>query len=529
MSKNTNTPQNQTQGNPPQLGLILGDQLDINSMLFDVINANNDFILMAELLSESSAETRLSSKQRTTLFLSAMRHFHAELKQQGFSTIYFELTQKLNSFSEALDKAHTELSFNTLTLVLPGDEQVRQEIKSWCQDKNVTLNVLSDTHFIIKPGEFQNWIKGKKQPRMEYWYRYLRKNRNILMAEEDANQPIGGKWNYDAENRQKFPKNGPQNLTEKIDFQLANDCIVQQVIKDCAAVLPNLPGKLEEFNWPINRQQALQQLHDFIQHRLPFFGDYQDAMWQNQAFLYHSLISSSLNLKLLSPTEVIRKAEQAYHNKTAPLNAVEGFIRQILGWREYVRGLYWLQKSDWLNMNFLQANQPLPSFYWDGKTDMNCMQQSIQQVVEFGYGHHIQRLMVTGLYALLHGVKPNEIEQWYLAMYVDAVAWVEQPNTLGMSQYADGGFLASKPYIASGNYINRMSNYCKQCKYKSSEAHGDKACPFTTLYWDFIDRHHQIIAANPRLGMQLKNWQNKTEEEQKLIKWQAEKIINETS
>lgn len=505
------------------LGLILGDQLDINSPLFEQLDKTHDKILMAEVIAESDLNTRLSSKQRTTLFFSAMRHFHRTLQARKYHTIYIKISEQYSDFKKVLSYAHQEIQFDKLSLVLPGDEQLRKTIQSWCHDHQVELKLLPDRHFITQQGEFQQWINGKKQPRMEFWYRHLRKTRNILM---DNEKPIGGKWNYDVENRKKFGKDGPKHLRPNIDFKPQDNPIVKEVTQDIETYLPDLPGNLVAFNWPISREQALLQLGDFIEHRLPYFGDFQDAMWQEQAFLFHSLIASSLNLKLLHPMEVIQDAQQAYHDGKAPLNAVEGFIRQILGWREYVRGLYWFQKDQWLNMNYLNAQKSLPDFFWDGKTDMNCLHQSITQVLNYGYGHHIQRLMVTGLYALLYGVKPSEIERWYLAMYVDAVAWVEQPNTLGMSQYADGGFLASKPYIASGNYINRMSNYCKHCKYNPSEAHGSQACPFTTLYWDFIARHHGLIEQNPRLGMQLKNWQNKSPEERNAIQAQAKILFS---
>lgn len=288
--------------------------------------------------------------------------------------------------------------------------------------------------------------------------------------------------------------------------------------------LPNLPGKLDEFIWPINRQQSLQVLKEFIAQRLKQFGDYQDAMWRDEPWLYHSRLSLALNLKLLSPNEVIAAALKAYENDQAPLNAVEGFIRQILGWREYMRGLYWAHRDDWLEMNALNARRELPQLYWDADTEMTCLQQSVSHVLFYGYGHHIQRLMVTGLFSLLWGVKPKAIHQWYLAMYVDAVAWVEIPNTLGMSQYADGGIVGSKPYIASGAYIDRMSNYCKQCPFDPKQAHGDTACPFTTLYWAFVDKHQDLLSHNPRLGMQVKNWHRKGKEEQQAILKNADKL-----
>lgn len=508
--------------------LILGDQLDANSLIFADLKKTKNRILMAEVLQESKLEKKLgapSSQQRTTLFLTAMRHFKVALIEQNYQVTYYDITKNLANFSSALDILKQQTDFKTLRCVLPGDERVRLELKTWCVDHDVNFEVLEDQHFIAEKGEFKQWIKGKKQPRMEYWYRHLRKTRNILM--DDAGQPMGGQWNFDKDNRKSFTKQGPQDLAEPPQFDHDKDPIFQQVKTDIKEVLPNLAGNLKAFPWPVNREQALLQLEHFIKNNLAHFGDYQDAMWQERPFLFHSLLSSSINLKLLHPMEVIKAAEQAYYDDQAPMNAVEGFIRQILGWREYVRGLYWLQKSQWSEMNHLAADANLPEFYWDANTEMNCLSQSVQQVVDYGYGHHIQRLMVTGLFSLLYGIEPRQIEQWYLAMYVDAIAWVEQPNTLGMSQYADGGFLASKPYIASGQYINRMSNYCKHCKFKPQQASGDEACPFTTLYWDFVQRHRELLEQNPRLGMQVKNWLNKSDEERDEIIQKAKKLRQE--
>lgn len=499
--------------------LILGDQLDSNSLIFKDISYSNR-IVMAEVLAESISKQRPSSRQRSVLFLTAMREFSKQLIEDGHQVEYFNIRQAIESFSEALTIAHKKQVFNQLKVVLPGDEQVRLELKNWCNQNRVQLVLLEDQHFLTRPGEFQNWMQGKTQPRMEYWYRHLRKTRNILI--QSNGKPVGGKWNYDQDNRRPFSKSGPQNIIEPPLTNNLQHPTVKQVIEDINQYLPNLNGNLKSFPWPINRTQAQKQLAHFIDFKLANFGDNQDAMWQEQPFLFHSLLSSSLNLKLLHPQEVIDAALAAYANEKAPLNSVEGFIRQVIGWREYIRGLYWLQKSNWQNINFLQASHDLPSFYWNGATEMNCLSQSIKQVIDYGYGHHIQRLMVTGLFALLYGVKPQQIEAWYLSMFVDAVAWVEQPNTLAMSQYADGGFLASKPYIASGNYINRMSNYCKHCKYKYNLASGESACPFTTLYWDFVKRHQQHLEQNPRLSMQVKNWLNKPKEEQTKILQRAE-------
>lgn len=500
-----------------RLLLILGDQLNRDSVIFDDFSAETDQLLMAEVSGESTEN--LSSKQRTVAFLSAMRHFAEDLKTKKLPLHYYALQDGLKTFGEALEHHLKKQPFKSIRCVLPGDYRVMLEIADWAKKNNIDIEWLPDQHFIAQRGEFKNWLAERKQPRMEYWYRQLRKDRNILM---DGDKPVGGQWNFDKDNRKPFGKNGPTDVPKPTLFK--PDKITEQVIKDVEKHLPNLPGKLDEFIWPVIRQQGLQVLDDFIEQRLKHFGDYQDAMWTEQPWLYHSRISLALNLKLISPQEVIDAAVKAYENQQAPLNAVEGFIRQILGWREYVRGLYWAHRDDWLEMNALDARRDLPKLYWNADTQMTCLQQSVSQVLTHGYGHHIQRLMVTGLFALLWGVKPKAIHEWYLAMYVDAVAWVEIPNTLGMSQYADGGIVGSKPYIASGAYIDRMSNYCKQCPFDPKQAHGDKACPFTTLYWAFVERHQDLLSHNPRLGMQVKNWQRKSEDEQQAILKHAEKL-----
>lgn len=502
------------------LCLVFGDQLDQQSNLFQEFDPQHDALWMAEVSDESTQPA--SSKQRTVLFLAAMRHFAAWIEQQNWPLIYFSLSAQQSSFVSALAQTLSEYSVQQIRCVLPGDYRVLQMLQDFCQQKEIALQILPDSHFIAEPGEFSTWAKDRQQLRMEYWYRQLRKRCDILM---NNGKPEGGKWNYDADNRKAFGKAGPPKIPMPCDF--AEDEIVQQVRKDVEQYLPNLAGNLPRFFWPVNRQQALVALEDFIAKRLPTFGDYQDAMWKGEPWLFHSRISMAINLKLLHPMEVVQAAQHAYRQGQAPLNAVEGFIRQILGWREYVRGIYWLQREQWTQFNALNNHRDLPEIYWHGETRMNCMRQSLQQVLDYGYGHHIQRLMVTGLYALLAEVEPQQIEAWYLAMYVDAVAWVEVPNTLGMSQFADGGILASKPYIASGSYINRMSNYCSGCAFKPKEASGEKACPFTALYWHFIYRHQSWLAEHPRLAMQVKHWHNKSESEQQAILQKAEQIFAE--
>jgi deoxyribodipyrimidine photolyase-related protein len=504
--------------------VVLGDQLNRDSLLWEKADPAHDRVFMAEVLGESTEP--LSGKQRTLLFLSAMRCFARALRSDGWQVDYRTLSERLPDLGVALQQAIERHSPQTVYCVLPGDERLRQQLESSARAAGGSVQWLADRHFIAEPGEFSRWLAGRKQPRMEYWYRALRRKHGILM--DAAGQPEGGAWNFDKDNRKAFGKQGPGVLPPVEPLQdAASRRIIDEVRADIEAYLPGLPGFFGEFFWPLTREQALAQWQDFVKTRLPLFGDFQDAMWLGEDTLYHSRISAALNLKLLNPRELIADAENAYRQGRVPLNAVEGFIRQILGWREYVRGLYWTHRHAWAEMNALQAAQPLPAIYWHGKTDYVCLREALRAVLHEGYGHHIQRLMVTGLFALLRGVEPQAVHRWYLAMYADAVAWVEIPNTLGMSQFADGGIVGSKPYIASGAYIQRMSNYCGQCRYRPQQASGELACPFTALYWDFIARHEHWLQGHPRLGMQVKNWLAKPAKEQAAIRETAKRLMEE--
>jgi deoxyribodipyrimidine photolyase-related protein len=482
------------------LVIVLGDQLDAESSALQGFDASQDVIWMAEVAEESTHVW--SAKQRIAVFISAMRHFADHLRGQGLPLHYTRLDDADSRGTLALELAHaiTQLRPTTLVMTAPGDWRVLQSLRAVAAEHRLPLDLRDDTHFFSTVRDFAAHIKGRKQLRLEYWYRELRQKHGILM---DGKKPVGEQWNFDADNRESFGKAGPQNVPPPTRF--APDAITQDVITFVNTRFASHPGTLHIFGWPVTREHALTALHAFIQERLPLFGLYEDAMWSGEPWLYHSHLSCALNLKLLSAREVVQAAEDAHRTGHAPLAAVEGFIRQILGWREYVCGIYWTQMPEYLEHNALNAQAELPAWYWTGNTDMACLKDAIGQTLEHGYAHHIQRLMVTGLYALLLGVKPQAVHAWYLSVYVDAVEWVELPNTLGMGQFGDGGLMASKPYVASGKYIQRMSNHCKGCKFDPAVSTGATACPFTTLYWDFLDRHEPMLKKNPRMAMQLKN------------------------
>jgi deoxyribodipyrimidine photolyase-related protein len=501
--------------------VVLGDQLDLRSAAFDGLDPLQDTVWMAEVPDES---TRVwTGLPRIALFLSAMRHFRDELRAAGVPVDYLSLSASASDATHSLDSAlRSALARHRpqrVVLVEPGEWGVREALRAATASSGIALEERSDRHFLCAAGEFARHAQGRRQLRMEYFYREMRRRHGVLL--DAAGEPEGGEWNYDQDNRKSFGKGGPSALGIPAPRSFAPDALTREVMAEVTARFTGHPGSLEAFDWPVDRASALQALEDFITHRLAVFGDFQDAMWRGEPWLFHSRIAAALNLKLLDPREVIAAAEAAFRNGRAPLAATEGFIRQILGWREYVRGIYWLHMPGYLERNALGATAALPRFYWTGDTDMACLQDAIGQTLRHGYAHHIQRLMVTGLFALLYGVEPRAVHEWYLAVYVDAVEWVELPNTLGMSQYADGGVMASKPYVASGRYIQRMGNYCSGCRYDPTVSTGARACPFTTLYWDFLARHEALLAKNPRMGMQLRNLARLTPEAREAIASQA--------
>ena len=501
------------------LVLVLGDQLDLDSTAFDGFDAARDVVWMAEVAEESTHVW--SSKPRTVMFLAAMRHFARALRAAGRPVHHTRLDDAANHGTLPAQLSADIESQRPAGLVMtaPGDWRVLQAIKGVAQAHGLTLDIRPDRHFYCSVREFAAHARRRKSLRMEYFYREMRKRHGVLMRGECGDQPEGGRWNFDEDNRGAFDAAGPGALPPRALFE--PDALTREVIALVEARFAAHPGRLDGFAWAVTREQALVALERFISERLPLFGRYQDAMWPDEPWLYHAHISAALNLKLLNPREVVGAAEAAYRAGAAPLASVEGFVRQILGWREYVRGVYWTQMPGYADRNALDAHEDLPAWYWTGDTTMACLRDALTHTLTHGYSHHIQRLMVTGLFALLYGVQPQQVHAWYLAVYVDAVEWAELPNTLGMSQYADGGLMASKPYVATGKYIQRMSPHCQGCRYDPGERIGESACPFTTLYWDFLMRHEVSLATNQRMALQVKNLARLGEGEKQAIRERA--------
>ncbi len=507
------------------LVIVLGDQLNHDAAAFDGFDPKRDQVWMAE--SQEEATHVWCHQFRLVAFFAPMRHFRDELRVRRVSVLYHELgpdrrKQKNTSLASVLGETLSGQSFQKIVMVRPGDARVRDSLHRCANLHGVSIEEREDRSFYCSPERFQQWTEGRKTLVLDQFYRVMRREHGILM---DAHgQPVGGAWNYDKENRGSFGKRGPGEIPPPPSFP--PDDVTRGVMAMVTRRFADHPGRLEGFDLPVTRAQALIALEDFVQHRLPSFGDYQDAMWSGERFLYHSRLSHALNLHLLDPHEVVDAAVEAYGRGDVSLSSTEGFVRQILGWREYVRGIYWSKMPDYAELNSLACDpdQDVPSFFWDGQTSMACVADAMRLLIETAYAHHIQRLMVLGLYAQLLGVHPRKFHDWHMAMYADAIDWVSLPNALGMSQHGDGGMMATKPYCASGNYINRMSNLCRSCRYRPEQSVGADACPFTTLYWAFLDRHRDRFANNPRMTMQLKNLQRKNREEMAQIRDRAERI-----
>ena len=448
---------------------------------------------MAEVVEEATYVPH--HPQKIAFLFSAMRHFAAELRERGLLVDNVTLRQEGNtgSFTGELGRAIDRHRPDRIVVTEPGEHRVETAIQSWAERFGLPVEVRDDDRFLCSRAEFAAWADGRRQLRMEWFYRLMRERTGLLM--EPDGKPAGGQWNYDKDNRKSLPHD--LVLPERLSFP--PDETTREVLELVRLRFGNNFGDLEPFGWAVTRHDALEALDSFVDVCLPLFGDYQDAMKQGNGLLFHGLISPYLNAGLLTAREVCDKAVQAWRDGAAPLNAVEGFVRQILGWREFVRGVYWLKMPGYAQTNVLGANRRLPAFYWTGDTDMNCLKQCIADTRRNAYAHHIQRLMVTGNFALLAGVRPAEIEEWYLAVYADAYDWVELPNVHGMVMHADGGVLGSKPYAAGGAYIDRMSDYCADCRYDPAVKSGERACPFNVLYWAFFIDNAATLRGNPRL------------------------------
>jgi deoxyribodipyrimidine photolyase-related protein len=485
---------------PGALRLVLADQLSRDLSALDGLDPAADTVLMAEVAAETDYVPHHPKK--IAFLFSAMRHFAEALREDGATVRYIKLTADHNSGSipGELTRAVDALSPDTVIMTECGEYRLQQSLADWEDDADVPVEIRPDTRFLASKDDFARWAKGRKQLRMEYFYREMRRRYDILM--EPNGDPMGGKWNYDAENRKTLSRDD----TPPPPMAFKPDAVTMEVLALVERRFAGNAGSLENFRFAVTTGDAKRCAADFIKRRLPRFGDFQDAMARDEPFLYHALIGLYLNAGLLDPLDMCKRAERAYRDGDAPLNAVEGFIRQILGWREYVRGIYWLKMPDYAETNHLNAQRDLPSFYWTGDTKLTCLATAIGQTLEEAYAHHIQRLMVTGNFALLAGIAPKQVSDWYLAVYADAYEWVELPNTHGMALFADGGVLGSKPYAASGKYIDRMSDYCADCVYDPKKPTGPDACPFNYLYWDFLDRNAEALDRNPRMGMIYKTW-----------------------
>ncbi len=502
------------------LRLILGDQLNTQISSLDDCDKDNDVILMCEVWGEATYVKH--HKKKIAFLFSAMRHFAEELEGAGYTVRYTKLDDKDNakSLKGEIERAVKDVKPDEIIVTFPGEYRVLKDMEGWKDEFGIPVQIREDTRFLCQPEKFEQWAEGRKQLRMEYFYREMRKDYDILM---DGDNPEGGEWNYDSENR-KPPKEG---LDVPAPYNGQADDITKDVLKLVEEEFSDHFGDLEPFYFAVTRDKALYALDKFIEERLPNFGTYQDAMVQDEPWMFHAHIGFYLNCGLLLPLECVKKAEQAYKDGNAPLNAVEGFIRQIIGWREFVRGIYWMHMPGYADENFFGAKRDLPEFYWTAQTKMNCLRQCVSETKQNAYAHHIQRLMVLGNFALIAGLDVKQVNEWYLIVYADAYEWVEMPNVSGMVLFADGGVLASKPYASSGSYINKMSDYCKGCTYKVTKKNGVEACPFNYLYWNFLDDNRDKLENNPRIAMMYRTLDKMDDEKRTAIKDDSKRFFKE--
>lgn len=497
------------------LRLILGDQL--NSLHSWFKNKNPDVIyVMMEIKPET--EYVLHHGQKILAIFSAMRNFSEELKQQGHHVhyIYFDDQENAHSFEKNIQYLIEKYQIERFEYQEPDEYRIDKQMRDFTRKLNVTTKIFSTEHFYTQRNDLKHFFDGKKSWLMETFYRDMRRKHQVLM---EGDRPAEGKWNFDKSNRNKLPAN--HKPPEPKSFGKPNQDVMQFLLDKKI----NYFGEINEayFTWPLSRTHSVELLDYFVDYLLPYFGTYQDAMNERSWSLYHSRLSFSLNVKMLSPQEVIQRVlNKYYQSDDVDIAQAEGFIRQILGWREFMRGIYWAFMPQYAQKNHFNHQRPLPEFYWDGNTKMNCLKHSIDQSLKYAYAHHIQRLMITGNFALLNETHPDETDWWYLGVYIDAFEWVEMPNTRGMSQFADGGVLATKPYVSSANYIHKMSDYCRSCSYDKSKTTGEKACPFNSMFWSFVDKNREELRKNRRMGFLLSNWDKRTPESRSAILEQAE-------
>jgi deoxyribodipyrimidine photolyase-related protein len=506
------------------LRLILGDQLNSNHSWYKNIDDSITYVMMEIRTETDYAKHHI---QKVVGFFASMQEFAEDLKSKNHTVIYFKLNDKnnLQSFEKNLEFLISKQHFNHFEYQLPDEYRLDEVLKNFCKTLNITNSVFDSEHFYTTRNELATFFEGKKTFLLEFFYRALRKEHNVLM---EGDKPVTGQWNYDGENRKKLPKN--HKPTPPLVFNNDVSEIYSEILKKNLKTIGNIDDK--NFVWPINRKQSLELLDFFVAECLPLFGSYQDAMSPNEWSLYHSRVSFSMNIKMLSPQEVIAKCIEEWQKRPNEIeyNQLEGFVRQIIGWREYMRGIYWYKMPEYASMNYFNNQEKLPDWFWTGNTKMNCLKDTISQSLNYAYAHHIQRLMITGNFGLLAGIHPDDMDAWYLGIYIDAIEWVEITNTRGMSQFADGGIVGTKPYVSSASYIDKMSHYCGFCYYKKAIKTGDKACPFNSLYWNFYDKNEDKLGKNPRIGMMYNVWRKMQPEAKTALLEQADyylKNINE--
>lgn len=499
----------------PTLFPLLADQLTFDMASLVDFNPKDDILLFCEVRAETDYVTH--HPQKIVFLFSAMRHFAKICRDMGFRVHYVELDDKDNTQTLISEWERIASLYQCLAIhvTMPGEWRLAHAIDDWQQTSSFEIHCFEDSRFLCRHEEFKTWAQGKKLLRMEYFYQMMRKKHQILLT--DKGKPEGGRWNFDTENRE--PVKGQVHWSPRLKF--TPDAITQKVMALVKKYFPHHFGDLDDFAFACTSQQAKLVFEDFLEHHLPLFGRYQDVMVTDEPFLHHSLISMYLHVGFLDPLTVCREVEILYRKGRVPLASAEGFIRQILGWREFIRGMYWLHMPEYAQYNVLQASRPLPALYWGAPTQMNCLKEVVEMTRRYAYSHHIQRLMVTGNFALLAGIAPKTVTDWYLAVYIDAFEWVELPNTLGMSLFADGGMVASKPYAASARYIDKMSDFCKKCHFNSKETLGAGACPFNALYWNFIHQHADKLKNNPRMAYVYATWRRFTEDKKLAILQQA--------